>query len=274
MKIRKCGVCAGFIFLVGRVCGLFIMLTFGLTLIRHGETQYNKDRLLQETGLWQAEAAGRYLQDLCFTNVFVSNLQRAIQTAEIILKSNVHSAGIEMVLDPLLRERGFGMAEGRPKEDLKKMANAAGQACRDFTPPGGESLEQVKTRFCKFLKSMFQRMLTDHCLSPYPSSSPEFPESSLPTVAGLTNDGVENLRAHALVVSHGAFIRVAVRHLVDGLHCSLPEGLKMSQVYSACPNTGICRFVITLQMEQDVPRPIALHCIFINRKDHLISLKD
>lgn len=133
---------------------------------------------------------------------------------------------------------------------------------------------QVKTRFCKFLKSMFQRMLTDHCLSPYPSSSPEFPESSLPTVAGLTNDGVENLRAHALVVSHGAFIRVAVRHLVDGLHCSLPEGLKMSQVYSACPNTGICRFVITLQMEQDVPRPIALHCIFINRKDHLISLKD
>ena len=26
------------------------------------------------------------------------------------------------------------------------MANAAGQSCRDFTPPGGETLEQV--RFC------------------------------------------------------------------------------------------------------------------------------
>lgn len=39
--------------------------------------------------------------------------------------------------------QGFGVAEGRPKEDLKNMANAAGQACRDFTPPGGETLEQV-----------------------------------------------------------------------------------------------------------------------------------
>ncbi|GAA6082589.1 fructose-2,6-bisphosphatase TIGAR B, partial [Tachysurus ichikawai] len=64
------------------------MLTFGVTLVRHGETQYNKDKLLQgqgidtslsETGLRQAKAAGQYLQDLRFSNVFVSNLQRAIQ---------------------------------------------------------------------------------------------------------------------------------------------------------------------------------------------------
>ena len=33
--------------------------------------------------------------------------------------------------------QGFGVAEGRPKEDLKNMANAAGQSCRDYTPPGG-----------------------------------------------------------------------------------------------------------------------------------------
>ncbi|KAF4079501.1 hypothetical protein AMELA_G00178790 [Ameiurus melas] len=259
------------------------MLTFGLTLVRHGETQYNKDKLLQgqgidtslsEMGLRQADAAGQYLQDLRFTNAFVSNLQRAIQTAEIILKNNLHSADTEMVLDPLLRERGFGVAEGRPKEDLKNMANAAGKACRDYTPPGGETLEQVKTRFRTFLKSMFQRMLTDHCPSTCSSSGPELPESALPTIAGLANDGVENLRTHVLVVSHGAFIRVAVRHLVDGLHCILPEGLRMSQVYSACPNTGMCRFVITLRMEDSVPRPVSLHCIFINRKDHLASLKD
>lgn len=82
---------------------------------------------------------------------------------------------MEMVLEPLLRERvrfvyflrsphvkalhvalwdlstgvffvlvqGFGVAEGRHKEDLKNMANAAGQSCRDYTPPGGETLDQV-----------------------------------------------------------------------------------------------------------------------------------
>lgn len=42
--------------------------------------------------------------------------------------------------------QGFGVAEGRPKEDMKNMANAAGQACRDFTPPGGETLDEVN--FC------------------------------------------------------------------------------------------------------------------------------
>lgn len=39
--------------------------------------------------------------------------------------------------------QSFGIAEGRPKESLKNMANAAGQSCRDYTPPEGETLEQV-----------------------------------------------------------------------------------------------------------------------------------
>lgn len=39
--------------------------------------------------------------------------------------------------------QGFGVAEGRHKEYLKNMANAAGQSCRDYTPPGGETLDQV-----------------------------------------------------------------------------------------------------------------------------------
>ena len=43
----------------------------------------------------------------------------------------------------MLLLQGFGIAEGRPKEDLKNMANAAGQSCRDYTPPGGETLDQV-----------------------------------------------------------------------------------------------------------------------------------
>uniref|UniRef100_A0A8B9RJ80 fructose-2,6-bisphosphate 2-phosphatase n=2 Tax=Astyanax mexicanus TaxID=7994 RepID=A0A8B9RJ80_ASTMX len=262
------------------------MLSFSLTLLRHGETQYNKDKLLQgqgidtplsEVGKRQAEAAGHYLQDLRFTNVFASNLQRAIQTAEIILRNNVQSSNVEIVLDPLLRERGFGVAEGRPKEDLKNMANAAGQACRDFTPPGGETLKEVKTRFQKFLKSMFQRMIDDHCQAGQlacPSTCPAPSVSPQPMVAGFADDGVADLPIHALVVSHGAYIRVAVRHLVDELHCSLPAGLKMNHIYSACPNTGICRFIITLDIGENGPQPSVVHCVFINRRDHLATLKD
>lgn len=43
----------------------------------------------------------------------------------------------------VLLMQGFGVAEGHPKDDLKNMANAAGQSCRDYTPPGGETLDQV-----------------------------------------------------------------------------------------------------------------------------------
>ena len=42
-----------------------------------------------------------------------------------------------------LLPQSFGIAEGRSKDALKNMANAAGQSSRDFTPPGGETVDQV-----------------------------------------------------------------------------------------------------------------------------------
>lgn len=39
--------------------------------------------------------------------------------------------------------QSFGIFEGRTKEDLKNAANACGQSCRDFTPPGGETPSEV-----------------------------------------------------------------------------------------------------------------------------------
>ncbi|KAL6116715.1 tigar [Pungitius sinensis] len=257
------------------------MFTFSLTLVRHGETQYNRDRLLQgqgvdtplsETGLQQAEAVGRYLRGITFNDVFASNLQRAIRTAEIILKNNTHSSGTEMVLEPLLRERGFGVAEGRPKDDLKNMANAAGQSCRDYTPPGGETLDQVKLRFKKFLKVLFKRMLDEHW-RPAPGERGGA-EAAGPCAApaGAADDGLAGVAVHALVVSHGAYIRVAVKHLVEDLASSLPAGVKMSQLFSPSPNTGVSRFVFTLSRGEGGPVLSACRCVFTNRKDHLGSV--
>lgn len=55
------------------VCGLKCLVFF-LQCVGQGI-----DTLLSDTGHQQAVAAGRYLKDLHFTNVFVSNLQRAVQ---------------------------------------------------------------------------------------------------------------------------------------------------------------------------------------------------
>ncbi|XP_028304558.1 fructose-2,6-bisphosphatase TIGAR B [Gouania willdenowi] len=252
------------------------MLTFSVTLVRHGETQYNRDKLLQgqgvdtllsPTGVDQCEAVGRRLSDVPFSHVFVSNLQRAVQTAEIILRNNAHCSHMDMALEPLLRERGFGVAEGRPKEDLKNMANAAGQACRDYTPPGGETLDQVRLRFKQFLRVLFQQMLDSHDASKLDDSS---------SATGSPDDGLHGASIHVLVVSHGAYIRVAVRHLVEDLKCTLPAGLKPSQLFSPCPNTGISRFVLTVSRSGPESRATltAARCVFTNRKEHLEELAE
>lgn len=232
---------------------------------------------LSEIGLEQGDAVGRYLRDITFNNVFASNLQRAIQTAEIILKNNTHCSGSEMILEPLLRERGFGVAEGRPKDDLKNMANAAGLSCRDYTPPGGETLDQVKLRFKKFLKVLFKQMLDEPgCPEPdasaVASDAVEVEINGTEAAVASAADGLLGAASHALVVSHGAYIRVAVKHLVEDLKSSLPAGVKTSQLFAPSPNTGVARFIFTLSRSECGPVLSACRCVFTNRKDHLENL--
>lgn len=86
------------------------------------------------------------------------------------------------------------------------------------------------------------------------------------------DDGLGGVSVHVLVVSHGAFIRVAVKHLVEDLKCSLPAGVKVSHLFSPCPNTGISRFILTLGQSESSPVLSAARCIFTNRKDHLEKL--
>ncbi|XP_067357666.1 probable fructose-2,6-bisphosphatase TIGAR A isoform X1 [Channa argus] len=251
-------------------------LTFGLTFVRHGETQCNKEGLLQgqainsplsETGLEQAEAAGRYLKGVKFSNVFVSDMLRAQQTAETIMKYNNSCSGLQMVSEPLLKEINFGVAEGGRVQDLKEMAKAAGQSFPGFTPPEGETQEQVKERVKEFMKKMYQQIGDEHwCQSGKDDTSSSAPEP--PPVEGKADDGVRGTPVHALVVTHGAYMCVALRYFVEELHCSLPQGSDKAHVFSLSPNTGLCRFILTLRKEDNMFRLSGIHCLFVHRGDH------
>ncbi|XP_072519458.1 probable fructose-2,6-bisphosphatase TIGAR A [Salminus brasiliensis] len=253
------------------------MLSFGLTIVRHGETQYNKDGLLQgqgidsslsEAGIRQAEAVGLYLQDVHFTNIFASDMKRAKQTAEIIVRKNKTGNDLDIVTDPSLKERSFGIAEGGRVEDMRNMAKAAGQLIPEYTPPNGETVEQVKVRISKFLKAMFQRMSDDHRDKVRPDVESQPAETDGP-LAGRPDDGILKVSAHALVVTHGAYMRVAVRHFIEDLACSVPLGSDMTQVFSACSNTGICRFIVTLRCSDSDVMLSGMKCVFVNRRDHI-----
>ncbi len=52
-----------------------------------------------------------------------------------------------MHIKPISFLQSFGIAEGGRVIEMKNMAKAAGQPLPEFTPPDGETMEQVKSLF-------------------------------------------------------------------------------------------------------------------------------
>lgn len=114
-------------------------------LIRHGQTDYNRQFRLQgrsdiplnRLGLAQARAAHEALRGVHFDAVYASPLRRAVDTACIV--SGWPEEKIE--LDPRLIEIGFGIWEGSDFRTLGPAGTAFFETPQNYTPPqGGESL--------------------------------------------------------------------------------------------------------------------------------------
>ena len=94
-----------------------------LYLVRHGETDWNKEGRMQgrkgvglnEVGLEQVKMLGEELKDkgLVFDVCYASPLKRAVETAEVLVGGKC-----EIVYDERLMERGFGVFEGRTMEEF------------------------------------------------------------------------------------------------------------------------------------------------------------
>jgi broad specificity phosphatase PhoE len=123
-------------------------------LARHGETPWNlegrwqghTDIALSTRGREQARALAARLRDLGIGHIRASDLARARETAEIVGRE----LGIsEVVIDPRLRERSFGVFEGLTGEECAARFPdewARYQADRRCVPPGGEPQDQVAAR--------------------------------------------------------------------------------------------------------------------------------
>lgn len=89
-----------------------------------------------------------------------------------------------------------------------------------------------------------------------------------PCPEGTAEDGVRGVPVHALVVTHGAYIRVALRYFVEELRCSLSPGSDKAAMFSLSPNTGLCRFLLTVRKEDDCVRLSKICCVFVHRNEH------
>lgn len=87
-------------------------------------------------------------------------------------------------------------------------------------------------------------------------------------VEGKADDGLWGLPVHALVVTHGAYMRVAIHHFVEDLDCPVPQGCDKAHMFSLCPNTGLCRFILTMRKEGDSVNLSGIRCVFVHRGDH------
>jgi len=128
-----------------------------LVLVRHGESQWNKENRftgwvdvpLTEKGREEAQRAGRQLRDVRFDCAFTSKLQRARETLDIVLAENTGAAP-PIESDEALNERHYGDLQGLNKaETARKYGDEQVHIWRrsfDVPPPGGESLKDTAAR--------------------------------------------------------------------------------------------------------------------------------
>uniref|UniRef100_A0A2D4LCS1 Fructose-2,6-bisphosphatase TIGAR n=1 Tax=Micrurus spixii TaxID=129469 RepID=A0A2D4LCS1_9SAUR len=256
--------------------------------VTHGQTRYNKEKIMQgqgvneplsDTGFRQADAAGMYLSHIRFTHVFTSDLIRAKQTTASILRNSQHCKEIPVKCDARLRERKYGVAEGRPLGDLKAMAKEAGEPYLSFTPPGGESLDEVKARvkdFFEYLCNLVaQEARLEKRVSPGTETATLLPNHHGEPESDSNSEGAAGggLAANILVVSHGAYMRNWIGYFMSDLQCTLPATLTKAELSSLTPNTGISRFIVKLEMKESLLPPRIL-CLSLNRSDHLRDMSD
>lgn len=133
-----------------------------LYLVRHGETQRNREHLVQgqsshnltELGVRQALAAAKALGNEGITAIFASPLVRAVETARLI----GGELGLHMELAPGLEEMDTGELDGltpaemrsRYPEFMSRWSRDAGSA----QLPGGESLSIVQERAWRALEAI------------------------------------------------------------------------------------------------------------------------
>ena len=137
-----------------------------LILIRHGETDWNRELRFQghidvPLNAIGHEQARRLAQRLAADrpdvhHLVCSDLVRTRQTAQPSLEVLFPQARIDTLTDSSLREQSFGVVEGMRVDDIKEQhADAWVQWLRfeaDYGMPGGETTRQFHTRVMDALR--------------------------------------------------------------------------------------------------------------------------
>jgi probable phosphoglycerate mutase len=143
------------------------MHTTRFCLIRHGETDWNRERRLQghldiplnSHGLQQAEQLANALarRQLQFAALHVSELNRARQTASAISQR----LGLPLQTHPALKERHYGALQGRTFDEARQHIPHVYRLHQErdvhFDLQGGESLHGFQQRIMQYMQQLAER---------------------------------------------------------------------------------------------------------------------
>jgi broad specificity phosphatase PhoE len=164
-----------------------------LYLIRHGETEANRDNILQghcdypltDKGKNEGKGVGIALNKMHWQKVYCSDLKRAHDTCILLISNSQTNSDISRIeVTQLLREISFGVREALPKETTTEQARII--VAKKLGIPVAEVIDtaeqanEVRARQQKFIDKIIELPL---------------------------NDEQNNI----LVVSHGGYIRAFLR---------------------------------------------------------------
>ena len=165
-------------------------------LIRHGQTNGNRDRILQtpdtplsDLGHRQAKQLAQTFQNISIENIICSDYMRTQQTAAPLraIKQPTFS------LQPLLRERSFGDLRGRPYGEIN-----ADFFAESYAPPNGETHQQ----FIERVNHAWECVLTTH----------------------------QNMQGSLIVMTHGLVLREIIKQ-----HLTVDEAISpLSDFQNTC----------------------------------------
>ena len=143
-----------------------------IILIRHGQSETNVAKVftgqlnanLTETGRAQARLMAQYVDKYDIEKLYVSSLQRAVDTAQAIIERK----NCPMELRDDLQEINSGMWQGLTFEQIAEKFPDTHMAWKtDFdhaTPDGGETVRELYDRVTTFFKKVLQSKEKTICL--------------------------------------------------------------------------------------------------------------
>lgn len=135
-------------------------------LIRHGETDWNRDEIcmgqmdvpLNEQGRRQALLTAEHLASERIDAIYTSDLSRALETARPIAECH----GLNPITRRDLRELDYGRWQGLRSEEIRRRfpqaftIGAEGEDSLGFQPEGGESRLQLYKRVTQAFEEILQ----------------------------------------------------------------------------------------------------------------------